>query len=193
MPEKIENPTREQAWALLAEFNSSDSLLKHALAVEGVMRHIAAKYGESEDKWGIVGLLHDLDYEKFPEQHCAKEAEILRERGWPEEYVRAVVTHGWGLRDYLHEEPLSSMEKTLYAVDELTGFVTACALVRPSKSVLDLELSSVKKKWKQKSFAAGVNREVIEKGVVMLGVNLDDLIVDVIDGMRKVAPQIGLG
>lgn len=183
-------PTRDEAWQLLNEFNQGDSLIKHALAVEGVMRYMAERSGEDPEVWGIVGLVHDLDYERFPEQHCAKTEELLRERGWPEEYVRAVVSHGWGLCSDV--EPRSLLERTLYAVDELVGFVTACALVRPSRSVMDLDVKSVRKKWKQKSFAASVNREVIEKGAAMLGVELSAMIQDVIQGMRAVAPRIGL-
>ena len=183
-------PNREEALALLKEFNSNESLLKHALAVEGVMRHMAQKQGEDPDQWGVIGLIHDLDYEKFPEQHCKKTREILQERGWPEEYVRAVVSHGWGLCTDV--EPQTTLEKTLYAIDELVGFVTACVLVRPSKSVMDLEVSSVRKKWKQKGFAAGANRTVIEKGAQMMGVDLEALISDVIMGMREVAPAIGV-
>jgi putative nucleotidyltransferase with HDIG domain len=183
-------PNREDAWKILNEHNSSDSLIKHALAVEGVMRHMAEKSGEDADLWGIIGLVHDLDYERFPDQHCIKTEELLKERGWPQEYVRAVVSHGWGLCSDV--EPRSLLEKTLYAVDELVGFVTACALVRPSRSVMDLDARSVLKKWKQKSFAASVNREVIEKGAAMLGVDLNVLVQEVIAGMRKVAPQIGL-
>jgi putative nucleotidyltransferase with HDIG domain len=183
-------PNREEALDLLKEFNSNESLIKHALAVEGVMRHMAQKQGEDPDQWGVIGLIHDLDYEKFPEQHCKKTKEILTERGWPEEYIRAVVSHGWGLCTDV--EPQTVLEKTLYAIDELVGFVTACVLVRPSKSVTDLEVSSVRKKWKQKGFAAGANRSVIEKGAQMLGVDLEALISDVIMGMREVAPAIGL-
>jgi putative nucleotidyltransferase with HDIG domain len=176
---------------LLKEFNAEAPHLNHARAVEAAMRYIARKNGEDAEKWGLIGLIHDLDYEKFPEQHCTKTAEILRERGWPEEYIRAVVSHGWGLCSDV--EPQSRLEKTLYAIDELTGLVAACALVRPSKSVMDLEPSSVKKKWKQKGFAAGVNREVIQKGAAMLGVEVDALTADVIAGMREVAAEIGLG
>jgi len=183
-------PTYEEALSLLKEFNQGESLLKHAYAVEGVMRYIARKTGEDEEGWGLVGLVHDLDYERYPEQHCGKTQEILRERGWPEEYVRAVVSHGWGLCSDV--EPKTSMEKTLYTIDELTGLVTAAALVRPSRSVADLEAKSVMKKWKDKSFAAGVDRSVIEKGVGMLGVELRDLITDTIMGMRQVADKIGL-
>ena len=183
-------PTREEAWALLREFNQSDSLIKHALCVEGVMRYIARKKGEDEDKWGIIGLVHDLDYERFPEEHCKKTEEILKERGWPEVYVRAVVSHGWGICSDV--EPKSAMEKVLYAIDELTGLVTAVALVRPSKSVMDLTPKSVTKKWKDKAFAAGVDRSIIEKGAAMLGVDRSELFEDVIMGMRDVADAIGL-
>jgi predicted hydrolase (HD superfamily) len=183
-------PTRQEAFDLLAKYNSNESLIKHALAVEAVMRFIARKRGEDEDTWGIIGLIHDLDYEKFPEQHCRKSPEILREAGWPEGHIRAVVSHGWGICSDV--EPLSLLEKTLYAVDELTGLVVTTALVRPSKSVLDTEASSVKKKWKTKGFAAGVNRDVIEKGAAMLGVDLMELITDTILGMRTVAREIGL-
>ena len=183
-------PNREQALSLLKEYNSNESLIKHALAVEGVMRFIARKRGEDEDKWGIIGLIHDLDYEKYPEQHCKKTDEILKEHAWPEEYIRSVISHGWRVCNDV--EPQTDLEKTLYAVDELTGLVTACALVRPSKSVSDMQPKSVRKKWKTKSFAAGVDRTVIEKGAEMLGVELNELISDVIMGMREVADIIGL-
>jgi len=183
-------PTYDEALALLKEFNKSESLLKHAYCVEGVMRYVARKIGEDEEKWGIIGLVHDLDYELYPEQHCKKSQEILEQRGWPKEYIRAVVSHGWGICSDV--EPQTDMEKTLYAVDELTGLVTAVAIIRPSKSVADLEAKSVMKKWKDKSFAAGVNRSVIEKGANVLGVELRDLVDDVIMGMREVADRIGL-
>lgn len=183
-------PTYDEALMLLKEFNQSESLLKHAYAVEGAMRFIARKNGEDEEKWAVTGLVHDLDYEASPGRHCARSREILEERGWPEEYVRAVVSHGWGICSDV--EPQTRLEKTLYTVDELTGLVTAVALVRPSRSVQDLEAKSVLKKWKDKSFAAGVNRSVIEKGTAMLGVDLRDLITDVIAGMREVANRIGL-
>ena len=185
-----QTPTREAAWQLLVEYNASDSLRRHALAVEGVMRHQARKHGEDEDLWGLVGMLHDLDYERFPEEHCVKAREIMERRGWPEVCVRAVVSHGWGICSEV--EPLSLMEKTLYAVDELTGLVTAAALVRPSRSVLDLPVKSVLKRWKERSFAAGVDRAVIEKGAAMLGVDLPALTEDTIAGMREVAEAIGL-
>jgi len=183
-------PTYDEALSLLKEFNKSESLLKHAYSVEGVMRYVARKMGEDEEKWGIIGLMHDLDYERFPEQHCKKSREILEERGWPEEYIRAIVSHGWGI--CTNVEPQTEMEKALYAIDELTGLITAVAIIRPSKSVADLEAKSVMKKWKDKSFAAGVNRSVIEKGTVMLGVELRDLVTDVIMGMREIADRIGL-
>ena len=183
-------PTREDAIQLLKEYNQNESLIKHAMAVEGVMRHFARKRGEDEEKWGIVGIVHDLDYEKFPEQHCRKSEEILRERNWPEEYIRAVVSHGWGICSDV--KPESEMEKVLFAVDELTGLVTTSALVRPSKSVLDMEASSVKKKWKDKRFAAGVDRSIIEKGAAMLGMDLAALITETILGMREAAEEIGL-
>ena len=183
-------PTYDEALSLLKEFNKSESLQKHAYSVEGVMRYMARKIGEDEERWGIIGLMHDLDYEQFPEQHCKKSRELLEERGWPEEYIRAIVSHGWGICSDI--EPQTETEKTLYTIDELTGLITAVALIRPSKSVADLEAKSVMKKWKDKSFAAGVNRSVIEKGTAMLGVELSDLVTDVIMGMRQVADRIGL-
>ena len=183
-------PSRDEALSLLQEYNGSQSLINHALAVEGVMRFFARTQGDDEDKWGVIGLIHDLDYEQFPEQHCTKTREILQERAWPEEYIRAAVSHGWGICS--DAEPQTALEKTLYAIDELAGLVTACALVRPSRSVMDLEPRSVRKKWKQKGFAAGADRTVIEKGAAMLGVELDALVSDVIMGMRDVAADIGL-
>jgi len=183
-------PTREEAYQLLTEYNKSDSLIKHALAVEGVMRYFARKRGEDEEKWGIIGLVHDLDYEMFPEEHCKKSEEILKEKGWPEEYIRAVVSHGWGI--CYDVEPQTELEKVLYTIDELTGLVVTTALVRPSKSVMDVKVKSVKKKWKDKRFAAGVNRSLIEKGAQMLGMELSDVTADTIAGMQEVAEEIGL-
>jgi putative nucleotidyltransferase with HDIG domain len=183
-------PTREEALALLKQYNKNESLIKHAMAVEGVMRYIARKRGEDEEKWGVIGLIHDLDYEQFPDQHCKKTEEILKKNDWPEEYIRAVVSHGWGICSDV--KPESEMEKVLYAIDELTGLVVTSALVRPSKSVMDMKTKSVKKKWKQKQFAAGVDRSIIEKGAEMLGVELSELITDTIMGMREVAEEIGL-
>ena len=183
-------PTREEALALLKQYNKNESLIKHAMAVEGVMRYIARKRGEDEEKWGVIGLIHDLDYEQFPDQHCKKTEEILKENNWPEEYIRAVVSHGWGICSDV--KPESDMEKVLYAIDELTGLVVTSALVRPSKSVMDMKAKSVKKKWKQKQFAAGVDRSIIERGAEMLGVEVSELIADTIAGMQEVAEEIGL-
>ncbi|MDY5014877.1 MAG: hydrolase [Eubacteriales bacterium] len=177
--------TRDAAWALLTEYNEEHFHLKHALTVEGVMRWYAAElgYGEEADFWGIVGLLHDLDFEQFPEQHCIKEQEILRERGADERLIHAVASHGWELT--VDVRPEHEMEKVLYAADELTGLIGAAALMRPSKSVADLELKSVKKKYKSANFAAGCSREVIERGAGLLGWELDDLISRTILAMRS--------
>jgi predicted hydrolase (HD superfamily) len=183
-------PTRNDALELFMKYNKSESLLKHALSVEGVMKYMARKSGEDETKWGIIGLIHDLDYEMYPEQHCKMTEKILTGNNWPPEYIRAVMSHGWGL--VTDVEPVTLLEKTIYAIDELTGLVATSALVRPSKSVMDMEARSVKKKWNDRRFAAGVDRSVIEKGAQMLGVSLDELITDCIMGMREVAVEIGL-
>jgi len=184
-------PNREQAFELLKKYNRNESLIKHALSVEAVMLHFADILGEADrEKWGIVGLVHDIDYEMYPEQHCIKAREILEENGWPEDYIHAVQSHGWGIT--VDVEPVERMEKVLFTIDELTGLITATALMRPSKSILDTELKSVKKKWKQKSFAAGVNREIIEQGASMLGMDLDYIIEETIKGMQNVAESIGL-
>ncbi|HHO76454.1 MAG TPA: HDIG domain-containing protein [Deltaproteobacteria bacterium] len=183
-------PSREEALELLHEYNQSDNLRKHAYAVEGVMRYIARKTGEDEDMWGIIGLIHDLDYEQFPQEHCTKTRRILQEHGWPEEYIRAVVSHGWGICSDV--KPETRLEMTLYTIDELTGLVAASALVRPSRSVLDLTAKSVKKKWKAPAFAAGVDRSIITRGAEMLGIDVSELIEDTIMGMREVAEEIGL-
>ena len=186
---KDQIPTRDEALKLLHEYNKSDSLRKHAYAVEGVMRYFARKNREDEDKWGIIGLIHDLDYEKYPDQHCTKTKEILEEQGWPQEYIRAVVSHGWGICSDV--KPESTLEKTLYAIDELTGLIAANAMVRPSKSVMDMSVKSVKKKWKSPSFAAGVDRSIIQRGAERLGVEIGELIEGTIMGMREVAEEIG--
>ncbi len=183
-------PTREQALELFLRYNQSESLYRHALSVEAVMRYMARKHGEDEEKWGVIGLIHDLDYEKYPEQHCTMTEKILKEEGWPEEYVRAVISHGYGICS--DTEPKTLLEKTLFAIDELTGLVNTSALVRPSRSVMDMEARSVRKKWTDRRFAAGVDRSVIEKGAAMLGTDLNDLITDTIMGMREVAEEIGL-
>lgn len=177
--------TRDEAWALLTEFNKDAFHLRHAVTVECVMRWYAEKLGYSDevDLWGIVGLLHDLDFEMFPEQHCIKEQEITRSRGVDERIVHATASHGWKLT--VDIEPQHEMEKVLYAVDELTGLIGAAALMRPSKSVQDMELKSVKKKYKSPNFAAGCSREVIERGAELMGVSLDELISDTILAMRS--------
>lgn len=184
-------PSREEAFNLLKEYNKSENLIRHALAVEAVMLHFAELFDEEDpQKWGIIGLIHDLDYEMYPEEHCVKIWEILKERNWPEEYIRAAASHGWNICSDV--EPVERMEKVLYTIDELTGLITAAVLVRPSKSIMDLEVKSVKKKWKQKGFAAGANREIIEQGAEMLGMELGKVIEETIKGMGNVAEEIGL-
>lgn len=183
-------PTREEALALLTSYNG-EALVTHGLAVEAAMRHFAGLSGEEVEYWGMVGLLHDLDYERYPEEHCYKTQEILQDHGYDAAFIRAIMSHGWGMCTDI--EPQSKLEKTLYAVDELTGLVIACALVRPSRSVQDLEVKSVKKKFKQPSFAAGANRDVITQGAKMLEMELDALIHEVILALRPVEKQLGLG
>ena len=184
------NPNREDAWKVLQKHVKADNLIKHSLAVESVMRQLARKYGEDEEKWAVVGLAHDLDYEKYPEQHCTKVRELLEEEGWPEDYIRAIQSHGYSRVNDI--EPLTVMEKSLFAIDELTGLVTATALVRPSKSIMDVKTKSVKKKWKDRSFSAAVDRELIADGAERLGVELSELIGDAIAGMQTVAKDLGL-
>ncbi|MBN2275051.1 MAG: hydrolase [Bacteroidales bacterium] len=183
-------PTRSEAWQLLNRYNKSESLIKHALSVEAVMRHFAEIYNEDIEKWGIIGLVHDLDYEQYPEQHCTMTKKILEDQQWPDDYIRSVLSHAWGICSDI--EPVHIMEKVLFTIDELTGLVTASVLVRPTKSILDMEARSVKKKWNMKNFAAGANREIIEKGATMMGKDLDSIIEETIVGMRKVAEIIGL-
>ena len=182
--------SREEAWNLLTVYKKTPALIKHALAVAAAMRRFAALSGEDSEVWGAAGLLHDLDYEKFPEEHCKKAEEIMRERGVDEVYIRAMNCHGYKICTDV--KPETAMEKTLYTVDELTGLINALCLMRPSKSVLDLEVKSVKKKFKDKSFAAGVNRETIKNGCEMLGMGLDDVIRETIEGMKEHALEIGL-
>jgi len=185
-----DKPTREEAWTILTDHVKSPSLLSHALAVEAVMRHVARKKSADEDLWGVIGLVHDLDYEEHPDDHLRHAPEILRSHGWPEEYIRAIASHGWGL--FTDVAPVTDMEKALFAIDELTGLVAAAALVRPSRSILDLPVKSVLKKWKDKTFAAGVDRKVIEKGAALMEVPLEELIADTIEGMKTIAETIGL-
>lgn len=183
-------PTREDAYKLLTRYTETDSLIKHALSVEAVMAHFAEIYGEDVEKWRVIGLIHDLDFEKYPDQHCKITKEILEQEGWPSDYIRAVLSHGYGLCTDV--KPIENIEKVIYTIDELTGLVAATALMRPSKSILDMEAKSVKKKWNQKSFAAGVKREVIENGAKMLGKDLQEIVTETIKGMRTVATELGL-
>ncbi len=183
-------PNRQEAMSLLQKHNKNDALIKHALAVEAVMSHFAERFGEDTEKWRVIGLIHDLDYEKHPEEHCHKTREILLEEGWPEDYIRAVQSHGWKICTDV--EPKDNMEKVLYAIDELTGLIVATVLMRPSKSIMDLNAKSVKKKWKQKGFAAGVDRNIIEEGANLLGMDLTELIEETIKGMQNSADELGL-
>lgn len=182
--------SRVEAWELLTEYTKTPALRKHALAVEAAMCHFARLAADDEENWGVVGLLHDLDYEKFPEEHCRKSEEIMQQRGIDNFYIRAINSHGYGICTDV--KPESKMEKVLYTIDELTGLINALCLMRPSKSVLDLEVKSVKKKFKDKSFAAGVNREVILNGCEMLEMQLEDVIKETIEGMKEKAQEIGL-
>jgi putative nucleotidyltransferase with HDIG domain len=185
-----EGLTRERAWALLTEYTKSESLLKHALAVEAAVRGYARRYREDEEFWGITALLHDFDYERWPDltQHPFRGAEILRAHGYPEELVRAILSHA----DYSGVPRVSRLEKALYACDEMAGFVTAAALVRPSKSVLDLEAASVKKRMKDKAFAKNVKREDLVAGAELLGLPLEEHIANVIASLRESADRLGL-
>ncbi len=183
-------PTREKAWELFQKYNNSESLIKHGLAVESVLRHFAKKNGEDPEKWGIIGLIHDLDYEKYPEQHCKMTRKILEEEKWPEDYIRAIESHGWGICS--DTKPEHFMEKVLYATDELTGLVVTSVLVRPDKNIHELKVKSVMKKWKDKRFAAGVDRNIIQTGADMLEMDLKDLIVETIEAMQKIAPELEL-
>lgn len=182
--------TREQAFDLLKKYNQEEFHIRHALTVEGVMRWYAKKlgYGEEEEFWGIVGLLHDIDFEQYPEQHCIKALELLKDGGASEELIHAVCSHGYAITVDVKPEHL--MEKVLYAADELTGLIWAAALMRPSKSVQDMEVKSVKKKYKNAKFAAGCSREVIERGADMLGWELSDLIGKNILAMRSCEEKV---
>ncbi len=183
-------PSREDAYVLLQENIQDESLINHSLMVEAVMGHFAEKFDEDIEKWRTIGLIHDLDFEKHPEEHCKKTKELLEEANWPEDYIRGVLSHGWNICTDI--EPVHIMEKTIYTIDELTGLIYATALMRPSKSLDDLTVKSVKKKWKQKSFAQGVNREIIAAGAEMLPIELNEIIEETIEGMKRVAHQIGL-
>ena len=176
--------TREQAWDLLTQYNQEEFHLRHAVTVEHVMRWFARElgYGDREEFWGIVGLLHDLDFERWPEEHCKKSQELMRQAGVEEEIVRATASHGWG--HCVDIKPEQEMEKVLFAVDELTGLIGAAALMRPSKSVSDMELKSLKKKFKDKKFAAGCSRDVIAQRAELLGWELDQLLDRTLAAMR---------
>lgn len=177
--------SRDEAYSLLCEYNKEPFHIHHAETVEGVMRWFANQlgYGEDADFWAIVGLLHDLDFEIYPEQHCTKCVEIMRDKGLDKKLIHAVASHGWGICSDV--EPTHQMEKVLYATDELTGLIGAAALMRPSKSVQDMEPKSVKKKFKDKKFAAGCSRDVITKGAEMLGWELDELIAKTLEAMQS--------
>jgi len=186
-------PNREQAWSILTEYNQEGFHLRHALAVEAVLRHFARNMGlsgEDIDFWGVVGILHDVDFERYPDQHCIKARKILEERGIHPGIIHAVVSHAHGITvDLPPEHP---MEKVLFAADELTGLISAVALMRPSRSLADLETRSVMKKFKTPSFAAGCSREVIRDGAGRMGISVEDLVTQTLDGMRSVAAEIGL-
>lgn len=182
-------PNREEAFELFKKYNKTDSLLHHALAVEATMMHFAELFEEDKEKWGIIGLVHDLDYEMYPEEHCKMTEKILEEENWPKDYIRAIVSHGWKICTDV--EPIEKMEKVLYTIDELTGLINATALMRPT-GISDMKVKSVRKKFKDKSFAAGVNREVISEGAEMLNMDLNEVIDETIKAMRNVAGEIGL-
>jgi len=182
--------TREEAWELLTEYNQDEFHLLHAQTVENTMRYFARELGfaDEEDFWGIVGLLHDLDFEKYPEEHCIKAPELLREGGVGEDIIHGVVSHGYGIT--VDVAPEHEMEKVLFAADELTGLIWAAALMRPSKSTKDMELKSLKKKYKSKGFAAGCSREVIERGAEQLGWELDKLLTMTLEAMKATEDEI---
>jgi putative nucleotidyltransferase with HDIG domain len=188
--ETVSIPAREEAYALLTEYTKNENLVKHALAVEAAMRWYARRFGDDEDEWGVVGLLHDFDYERYPtaEDHPFRGAEILRERGVDERLVRTILSHA----DHTGVPRDTVMAKALFAVDELTGFITAVALVRPSKKVEEVKPKSVKKKMKDKAFARAVSREDIREGARLLDLELDEHIQNVTDAMTSIAPDLGL-
>jgi predicted hydrolase (HD superfamily) len=190
MTADLRAPRRDEAWALLCAHTPTDALRTHALAVEAVMRHFAPRYGGDPEVWGAVGLVHDLDYDLHPQEHCRHTPGLLRAAGWPEPLIRAVLSHGWGTCTDV--EPESDMERVLFAIDELTGLIAATALVRPSRSVLDTTVASVRKKWKTARFAAGVDRALIERGAERLGMPLEVLIGETLAGMQAAAAALGL-
>ena len=181
---------KDKALEVLKKYNKSEALVRHGIAVGGVMGYFAAEAEEDIDYWTAVGFLHDVDYEMYPEEHCKKAVELLKENGYDDKFIHAVISHGFGL--VVDVEPELYMEKVLYTIDELTGLIGAAALMRPSRSVMDIEVKSVKKKFKDKAFAASINREVILDGCQRIGMELDTVIDKCIQGMRTVAPEIGL-
>jgi len=185
-----DRPTRDDAWALLTEFTDNPSLIKHALAVEAAMRAYARRLGEDEEVWGAIGLIHDFDYQQNPteETHLHVGTRVLRERGWPEEWIRTVASHA----DYMGVPRDTAAARALFAVDELTGFLTACALVRPDRSIAEVQAKSVKKKLKDKAFARGVNRDDVRRGAEELGVELAEHIEFVRDAMATISDQLEL-
>jgi len=182
--------TRQEAYELLTKYNKNDSLIKHGFAVEAVMRYFARQFGEDEEYWGNIGLIHDLDYELYPQEHCHKTKEIMETEGINEDIINSVISHGWNI--CIDVKPEQKMEKVLYTIDELTGLITATVYMRPNKSILDLGIKSVKKKFKQASFAAGVNREVILTGCEMLDMDIDTVMLWTIEGMKEAASELEL-
>ncbi|EGY79672.1 HD phosphohydrolase family protein [Peptoniphilus indolicus ATCC 29427] len=183
-------PTREKAFKLLKEYTESEALIMHALQVEAAMIEFGKMFGEDEELYGIVGLLHDIDYDKYPDEHLKLAPKILKENDIDEDIIRAVMSHGYGMCTDV--KPESNMEKSIYTVDELTGIINACCLLRPSKSVLDLNVKSVNKKFKDKKFAAGCDRDVILNGCEMLGMDKNDVIEHTIKGLKDRAEIVGL-
>ncbi len=182
--------TRENAYELLTKYNQNQALVTHALAVESVMRYFARKNNEDEDYWGVVGLIHDIDYEQYPDEHCHKSKEILENEGVQDDIIHAVISHGWNI--CIDVKPEKKMEKVLYAIDELTGLINATVLMRPDKSIMNLEVKSVKKKFKSKGFASGVDRNIILTGCEMIEMDLDEVISWTIEGMKESAESLGL-
>ncbi len=182
--------SRERAWEVVCKYIEGDTLRRHILTVEGVMRHFAELYGENPDEWGMLGLMHDIDFEKYPDAHCTKAPEILVQEGFSARFAQAVVSQGYGICSEV--APETNAEKVLFTIDELTGLIYAAALMRPSKSIMDLETKSVMKKFKSAGFAANVDREIIRKGAEELDKPLDWIISETISGMRKIAVEIGL-
>ena len=181
---------REEGLELLKKYTKNNNLVKHGIIVEAVMKHFAKINGEDEEFWGLVGLLHDIDYEMYPEEHCKKCVEILQEIDAPEDMTRAIQSHGYGI--CVDVKPEKQMEKIIYTIDELTGLIVATALMKPNKTLEEVDLASVKKKWKNKGFASGVNREIVTQGADMLGLELDYIMEETLEAMKGIASEIGL-